>query len=1141
MKRKTLLELAREKVVVLDGAMGTTLQSHQLSPDDFEGLEGCSDVLVRSRPEVVADVHASFLAAGCDVVETNTFGANGVVLAEYGLAEQTLELNRLGAALARRVADDFATPSSPRYVLGSVGPGTQLPSLGHITFEELKRAFLPQLLGLVQGGADGVCIETCQDLLQCKAALVAAREAFAAEGRALPLFVSVTIESSGTMLVGSDVSTAVASLWPMDIDVLGLNCATGPLEMKRHVEHLSEVGPGLLMAMPNAGLPETVDGRVVYSLAPARFADWVEGFVRENGIGIVGGCCGTTPEYLAELVRRVGSLAAPVREPRRRAEASSLFQAVSLRQEPPPLLVGERTNANGSRAFRRRLLADDLEGMVAVAREQARGGAHLLDVSVAYAGRDEQADMSRLAARLSRTNRLPLVIDSTAPEVVEAALRLCGGRCVINSINLEEGWERLDTIARLARRYGAALIALAIDEKGMAMTRDRKLAVAERILERCRQVHNLGPQDLIFDMLTFTVGSGDAQSRNAAVETLEALGEFTRRHPECATILGVSNVSFGLKPAARRVLNSVFLHLALERGLDQAIVNARGILPLYRIDDGKVAAATRLLLNRDGESASLTDYLELFEGAPSRDSGGRTRPVAASPREALHQAVIDGAAGEVAGLLDKLLEGGLKPVDIINNVLIAAMKEVGELFGSGRMQLPFVLQSAEVMKGAVDLLRPHMEGQEALARGTLVLATVRGDVHDIGKNLVDIILSNNGFRVVNLGTKIEVDEILTAAREEGATAIGMSGLLVKSTLAMRENLQEMKRRGWTTPVLLGGAALTRDYVEGELTEVYSNPVYYCRDAFDGLRAMVDLEEQAAGVAPPRAAPSPDAAPPPGPSDAGEPLPAPVDHSLPVPRPPFWGTRVLGSIPLTEVFALLNERSLVRGQWRYRRGRLTEEEYLALTAEEVEPRLARLKTRCLEEKLLEARAVYGYFPCFRDGDALVVTDEQSHEVVRFPFPRQESSPGRCVADFFRPGPEAADIVGLFVVTVGSKVAAEAARLYREDRYREYLHLHGLAVESAEAAAEWMHARIRRELGIHAADASTDSGPCREYRGRRYSFGHPSCPDLASQESLFRLLQPARVSVTLTEAMQMVPEYSVSALVAHHPEACHFNLG
>ena len=1140
-RRPGLLELAQEKVLVLDGAMGTMIQRAAPADDDFRGLEGCNEILVETRPDLIIDIHAAYFDAGCDVVETNTFGANGVVLAEYGIADRTEELNRIAAALAREAAADFSTPDRPRYVLGSIGPGTRLPSLGHIEFLDLKAAFEPQVRGLLAGGADAVCIETCQDLLQVKAALLAARDAFQATGRSVPIIVSVTIESTGTMLVGADVQAAVASLWPMAPDVLGMNCATGPGEMQRHAEHLSRFGPARIMAMPNAGLPENVGGELVYRMGPEELADWIEGFVRDLGFGVVGGCCGTTPDHLRAVAERVGSLPAPRREGTRRAEAASLYQAVTLTQEPAPLMVGERTNANGSREFRERLLADDLPGMVAVGREQEQGGAHLLDVCVAYVGRDERADMNRLIPELARDVRLPLVIDSTDHRVIEGALQRHGGRCVINSINLEDGRERLDQVAALAKRYGAALVALVIDEDGMATDRARKLAVAERIFEICTEEHGLLPQDLIFDMLTFTVASGDEASRRAAVDTLDAIAEWKTRHPDTLTILGVSNVSFGLRPASRRVLNSVFLHMAVERGLDQAIVNARGILPLYRLDEGLLDGARRLLLDDRTEGDPLEAYMALFQDGAGRLARDDEEQEALSPPERVHRMVVDGDRKGLEERLDVLLDGGTAPVTVINEVLIGAMREVGELFGSGQMQLPFVLKSAEVMKAAVSYLEGFMAQADRQDLGTLVLATVKGDVHDIGKNLVDIIVSNNGYRVVNLGIKVPVEQMIAACEEHGAMALGMSGLLVKSTVIMKENLEEMRRRGIALPVLLGGAALNRPFVEDDLRGVYGPAVFYCRDAFAGLEALRGLDpaaERAPSDAPPAASkPRIYTAT----DGGGDEVPAPtVDRSVVIPTPPFLGSRLLPEIPLDEVFELLNETTLFRGQWRYRRGTMTREAHDALIDTRVRPLLEAMKAEALEKGLLRPTGVYGYWPCRSEGRDLVILDPSTRaEATRFTFPRKRSAPHACISDSFDPVRE--DVVGLFVVTVGPAAQEKVQALFEGDAYQDYLHWHGLAVETAEATAEWLHRRMRIELDILEGDRGGTQAMVRQgYRGSRYSFGYPACPDLESQGPLFELLAPDRVGVTLTEGWQMVPEQSVSAIVVHHPDARYFNL-
>jgi 5-methyltetrahydrofolate--homocysteine methyltransferase len=1000
---------------------------------------------------------------------------------------------------------------------------------------------------------DALIVETCQDILQTKAALDAVRHALADAGRHVPVMASVTIEATGTMLVGSDVAAATAALLPLGLDCLGLNCATGPEQMVRHLQYLSRHGARRLSVMPNAGLPENVDGQVVYPLGPEAFADWLERFVREEGAGVVGGCCGTVAAHIGAVADRVGGLEAPRRTPRRQAQAASLYQAVNLAQEPAPLIVGERTNANGSKEFRERLLADDLEGMVAVARDQESGGAHLLDVCVAYVGRDEKADMERLVPELARQVRMPLMIDSTDPEAIETALERHGGRCVINSINLEDGEERLDAIVSLARRFGAALVALAIDEEGMALTVERKLQVAERIHRICVERHGLDPSDLIFDMLTFTVASGDPEMRRAALETLDAIEAVKRRLPGIRTILGVSNVSFGLKPAARRMLNSVFLAEAVDRGLDQAIVNARGITPLHRVPDELQDICRRLLHADWSQGDPLTQLLDRYQEAAA---AGKTAAEGADlpPAEQLRQKVINGVKKGLEPLLDGLRAEGRKPLDLVNEELIPAMQVVGELFGSGQMQLPFVLQSAETMKAAVALLEPHMASSDTSSRGTLVLATVKGDVHDIGKNLVDIILTNNGYRVVNLGIKVPLEEMAAAVEEHGADALGMSGLLVKSTLVMRENLEEMKRRDIDLPVLLGGAALTRQYVEEDLRRVYGPAVHYGEDAFAALRLLGEIGQGGPSADPP-ADPDPDplsrprqessravsldtpAAP-----DPQAPLPE-IDRTVDVPRAPWLGVRETPEIPLAELYPLLNETTLFRGQWRYRRGKLTRDEFAEMIETEVRPVFEALKARCLDEPLLVPRGVAGWFPCHAEGDEVVVHHPEGGGVAaRFTFPRRTRQPRHCIADYFRPGPaDEPDLIGLFAVTVGPEATAREQALFTENRYRDYLHLHGFSVEVAEAAAEWLHARMRREAGIAGDDVDGTQAMVRQgYRGSRYSFGYPACPDLEQQRQLFALLRPETIGITLSESCQMVPEQSVSAIVVHHPQAKYFNL-
>ena len=1151
MSRPDLLSFIADNILIFDGATGTWLQGQDLTLDDFEGQEGCNEVLVRSRPDVVKALHRSFLAVGCHVVETNTFGGNRVVLAEYGLHDQVHELNRCAASLAREVCQEFSTPERPRWVAGSMGPGTKLPSLGQITFDDLLAAYQEQAAGLIHGGADLLVIETCQDILQTRAALLAARREASRADRPIPLMVSLTMETTGTMLVGSELGAALATLAPLGPDILGLNCATGPLEMKQHIRFLSEHSPLTLAALPNAGLPENVGGETVYPLTPEAFATWHEEFIREDGVRIVGGCCGTTPKHLAALVDRVNALdLPPPREPRHEPSVSSLYHPVTLRQEPRPLLVGERTNANGSKKFRKLLLKDDFEGIVALARGQEKGGAHALDLCTAYVGRDEARDMTEAVSRLTTQVTLPLVIDSTQSDVMETALKLSGGRCIINSVNLEDGEERCREVLTLCRDHGAAVVALTIDEEGMARETARKLEVAERIIKLATEEFGLREEDLILDTLTFTVCSGDETLHDAAVQTLDAIEQLKASHPKINTILGVSNISFGLKPKSRHVLNSVFLHHAVKRGLDMAIVEARKIMPLSRIDDVTLGLAEDLLLNRRDNGDPLMTYIRHFEqtGGPTAASAEEEEQRPLEPR--IQRKVVDG----VRSGLDLLLASALTrhtPLEIINQLLIPAMKEVGELFGAGKMQLPFVLQSAEVMKQAVTYLEPMMEREEGSNSGVLVLATVKGDVHDIGKNLVDILLSNNGYRVLNLGIKVPVEEMIRVWSEEKADAIGMSGLLVKSTMVMKENLAELRRRGHNPHVILGGAALTRKFVEHDLREVYGERVHYGKDAFSGLSLMREVMEAGDRVgAPAQGGAGEDHAKPAnlqaaldGKLEQASAFYRPPEGITPcrVPEAPHLGPRLV-DLDLEEIFTLLNETVLFRGRWQYRRGKLAKEAFDKILEEEVRPMFEGLKRQALEEGFLKPRGIYGYWPCHSQGNELCITSPQGgQELCRFRFPRQLKAPYHCIADYFRPRPldGGGDLIGLMVVTVGAQAPVRIAELFQANRYRDYLHLHGLSVETADAAAEVLHRIMRRELDIAGQDAETAQGLARqEYRGSRYSFGYPACPELEDQRKLFALLDPSRIGVSLTDNAQMVPEQSVSAFVVHHPAAKYF---
>ncbi|MBB4892349.1 5-methyltetrahydrofolate--homocysteine methyltransferase [Streptomyces olivoverticillatus] len=1145
------------RVVVADGAMGTMLQDQDPTLDDFQGHEGCNEILNVSRPDIVRAVHEAYFAAGVDCVETNTFGANLANLGEYGIPERIYELAEAGARLARDVADGYSTPDRPRWVLGSVGPGTKLPTLGHAPFADLRDAYQRQVEGLIAGGAHAVLVETTQDLLQTKASLIGARRALRAAGRDLPLLVQVTVETTGTMLLGSEIGAALTALEPLGVDVIGLNCATGPAEMSEHLRHLSRHARTHVSAMPNAGLPVLGKNGAHYPLTPTELADAHEGFVREYGLSLVGGCCGTTPEHLRKVVERVRDLEPAPRTVRPDPGASSLYAHVPFRQDTSYLAIGERTNANGSKAFREAMTEERWDDCVEIARNQIRDGAHLLDLCVDYVGRDGVADMRTLAGLFATASTLPIVLDSTEPAVLEAGLECLGGRAVINSVNYEDGDgpdSRFARIMPLAVEHGAAVVALTIDERGQARTAEWKLAVAERLIADLTGNWGLRESDIIVDCLTFPIATGQEETRRDGIETIEAIRELKRRHPEVQTTLGLSNISFGLNPAARIVLNSVFLSECVAAGLDSAIAHASKILPISRIPAEQLECALDLIHDRRREGYDpLQRYLELFDGVDTASvKADRAGELAALPLdERLKRRVVDGERNGLTADLDEALAAGRPALEIVNDTLLDGMKTVGELFGSGRMQLPFVLQSAEVMKSAVAHLEPHMEkadGEGGAGKGTIVLATVKGDVHDIGKNLVDIILSNNGYNVVNLGIKQPVSAILEAAEEHRADAIGMSGLLVKSTVVMKENLEELNRRGMAAryPVILGGAALTRAYVEQDLHEVYEGEVRYARDAFEGLRlmdALIAVKRGDEGAALPelkrrRVA----AAARPRPTD-GAALPARSDVAAdnPVPAPPFWGTRVVKGIPLAEYASWLDERATFMGQWGLKATRGGDgPSYEELVEREGRPRLRMWLDRIHTQNLLEAAVVYGYFPCVAQGDDLVVLDESGGERTRFTFPRQHRDRYLCLSDFFRTADAGEpDVVAFTVVTMGNRVSEAANELFAADAYREYLELHGLSVQLTEALAEYWHARIRSELGIAGSDPGSLDGMFRtEYQGCRYSLGYPACPDLEDRAKIVELLRPDRIGVTLSEEFQLHPEQSTDALVLHHPEATYF---
>lgn len=1181
----SFLDTLKERIVVFDGAMGTNIQVQNLTADDFGGLDGCNEYLVVTKPEAVEKVHAGFLEVGCDVVETDTFGAASIVLAEYDIADKAYELNLKAAHIAKRVASDYSTKEWPRWVAGSMGPTTKLPSLGHISFLDMKRSYYEQVRGLVDGGVDLLVVETCQDLLQTKSALAAIFEYFEEIKRRVPVIAQVTIEAFGTMLMGTEIGAALTALEPFPIDVIGMNCATGPKQMSENVRYLCQNATLPVSVIPNAGIPENVGGHAHYKETPESLASDLAHFARDIGVNIVGGCCGTTPDHLRAVVEAVKNVTPVKRNNERLPAASSNFIQQPYQQDTSFLIVGERVNASGSKKMRDLLAVEDWDGLVSLAKEQEREGAHVLDVNVDFVGRNGEDDMHELASRLATNIKIPLMFDSTEWQKMDAGLQHAGGKCIMNSTNYEDGVPRFAKVIDLAKRYGASVVIGTIDEEGMARTADGKLKIATRAYEQATGEYELPAADIFFDSLVLPISTGIEEDRRNALETIEGVRRIKKELPGCFTILGISNISFGLNPASRVVLNSVFLHDAVEAGLDAAIVNASKIEPLNRIGEKELKVARELIYDErkfDGDVCTydpLTEFTKLFEGVKAK--GSKKASKGATVEERLKTHIID---GEKIGLEDELKSALDKysALEIVNNILLEGMKVVGDLFGSGQMQLPFVLQSAEAMKAAVRFLEPFMEKKGgATTKGTMVLATVKGDVHDIGKNLVDIILTNNGYKVINLGIKQPIENILQALEEHKADAVGMSGLLVKSTLVMKENLELMNERGISVPVVLGGAALNRRYVDDDLKPLYKGQLFYARDAFAGLHTMdklasgngqqatasdaetrgrgdeeksepgaatgldIDDEEDLVGEEAklgirkpqkPRGTTKPEA-------DTTHTQRSEVRDDVPIPLAPFYGSRVVEDVELDDVFSFVNETALFKGQWQFKQGRTPAEQYEAFVCETVRPIYEELKERSKLEQLLVPRLVYGYFPCQSSGNDLVIlNDDQKSERMRFTFPRQPAGKRLCLADFFGAKDSGrVDVVAFHLVTMGGRASAYSHELFKADNYTDYLYFHGLSVEGAEALAELWHKRIREELGIAGEDAADVRKLFRQqYQGSRFSFGYPACPNLEDQAKLFELLEPARIGVELTEEFQLDPEQSTSAIIVHHPEAKYFSV-
>lgn len=1145
------LKTLAERVIIFDGAMGTQIHAADLSLDDYRGQEGNPEVLNFSRPDVIQKIHENYFQAGADVVETNTFGANLVAQGEYGQADKVYDLNVTAAGLAREVASSFEDRS--RWVFGSMGPGTKLPTLGDIDWATLEKSYALQSRGLIDGGVDGLIIETCFDVLQTKAAIAGVMKTFDELGRKLPLIVQVTIQpDTGTMLLGTEIGAALAVLeaYPRLIDVVGINCAAGPVEITEHVRYLCKHARKPVSIQPNMGIPEILDGTTAFPLSVEELVRHQKIFVDEFGTSIAGSCCGSTPEFTKGLFDALWGRPAPKIRGEFDPAAASLYVSQSFKQETSFFVIGERLNAQGSRKFRSLIESQDFEGIVDLAKDQIAEGCHALDVMPDITGRNGADDIRAMVMRLATQSTLPLVIDSTEPEVIEAALELVGGRAVINSINLEEGTgpeSRLMRNLRSARRFGAAVVAGAIEEKGQATTAEWKLAVCKRLFDVCIDF-GLEPHDILWDPLVLPITTGQEEVRRHAVETLDAIERLKSEIPGTFVTGGISNISFGLHPVARRVLNSVFLHEAVQRGLDSAIVHLGKIVPMNRIPEQQRQAALDLIYDRRREGFDpLTEFMALFEGAQDEIAEAREELSTLPIDERLRRRIIDGNRKGLEADLDEALQKW-DALEIVNTHLLDGMKVVGELFASGEMQLPFVLQSAETMKSAVAYLEPHMEKTSDGGKGTIVLATVKGDVHDIGKNLVDIILTNNGYNVRNLGIRQPIQSIIDAAETERADAIGLSGLLVKSTLIMREDLEELNRRELHHyPVILGGAALNRSYVEDDLRKIYRGKVFYGKDAFEGLATMDALMAEKRGDS----AVSIESAPKPKRIRAvtREPveIPARSDVALdaPIPKPQFFGSRMVTRIPIPEVARYLNkEVALFRGQWQYKRRRGQGiEEYRQYVEAEVEPILRHWLDRCIEEQILLPAVVYGFFPVQSEGNDTIIYRDDGSEWLRFTFPRQRHGRFLCISDFFRPVSSGEmDVVAFHLVTMGPRVSEVTRELFAANRYKDYLHLHGLSVEMAEALAELWHKRIREEWMIAGDDAPTVKGLFKQgYRGARYSFGYPACPNLEDQVQIIELLQPERIGVALSEEFQLQPEQSTSAIVVHHPEARYFSVG
>ncbi len=1158
-------QLLEKRILVIDGATGTQIQNLDIPKEawlDERGAdqEGCNELLNHTAPELMRKVHNAYAKAGADLIKTNTFGTMPWVLDEYGMGHRCYELSKKGAEIVKDVCNEYSTEEKPRFVLGSIGPGTKLPSLGHIHYDEMYEGYVETALGLIDGGCDVFLLETCQDPLQIKSAIHACEDANKKQGVKLPIMVSVTIELSGSMLIGTDATTIVTILEPFDILSLGFNCGTGPDQVKKHLRTLSELCSIPISVHANAGLPQNRGGYTYYPMGPREFTEKQLEFTEFDGVSFLGGCCGTTPQHIHALQKAVSNINPKKATGSIEPSIASLFNTTELFQKPAPLLIGERSNSTGSKAFRELIIASDYEGTLTVGQAQVRDGAHCLDVNVEFAGRDGAKDMRAIMELYNQKIPLPLMPDATRVNTMEEGLKCIGGKPIINSVNLEDGEEKFHAICKLAKKYGTALVCLTIDEVGMAKTTEDKVAQAERMYDMAVNIHGINPRDLIFDMLTFTVGSGDEEYRDAGIQTLEAIRELHKRHPEVGSTLGLSNISFGLDVHARRFLNSVFLHHCLKAGLTTVIINVKHIIPLSKMSQEDIDVCEELLFYPNDQS--LFKFIEHFSDVKIEESGADEAYEALTTEEKIKKLLMDGDKERMIPLVEEARRE-LNPDDIVNVILIDAMKVVGELFGSGQMQLPFVLQSAETMKATVDYLNPYLTKQEKETDTTLVIGTVKGDVHDVGKNLVDIILSNNGFKVINVGIKVQLETYLETMKENKIQAIGMSGLLVKSTAVMKENLESMAEMGITIPVLLGGAALTRSFVDDFCRPIYKGAIFYCRDAFDGVVAMsriekynednsVGLDTRLAGDMKERVT-----------KEKKEIIIPPfkeitMPKQVEIPTPPFWGRRVLQKedLDINMIFDWVNQKSVIKMHWGYKKGKMDKAEYEKLLEEKVYPAYERLKQQFIDEDLFDPTIIYGYYPCRSNDRDLILFDEsegwnidsnanrepfdevKKRELVKFSFPRQAKKPHRALSDFFRH--DRHDIIALTCVSAGAKFSEYEKKLYDAGEYLEYNMVHGFSVELAEALAEVAHKQIRMDLGILKEDegATLRDVRMRRYHGARYSFGYPACPDLEQSRELFDVLKPEEFGIELSETFQIHPEQSTSALVVHHEKANYF---